>query len=143
MPEADPATVEAIQELEDGLQDALMAVDVDWFREHWAADAVYVHLSGGVDDRDEFIERLSSRTTIYDARETGDLRIRQYGDTAIATGWSRIDILVKGVEKLLDTRFTRVYARVDGRWQLVSNQSGANTALATTHPRPEAAATST
>lgn len=143
MPDADEATTRAIEELEDGLQSALMTVDVGWFEANWAPDAVYVHLSGGVDGREEFIERLRSRTTVYNSRETGDIRIRQYGDTAIATGWSRIDILVKGAQKLLDTRFTRVYARLDGRWQLVSNQSGANTGLAAAHPSATAAAVPT
>jgi hypothetical protein len=127
MADADSATRTAILEQEDGLQRALMAADLEWFERNWMADAIYVHLSGGVDGRQEFIERLRSRATVYNARETGDVVIRQYGDSAVVTGWSKIDILVKGVQKLLDTRFTRMYVRVDGRWLLASNQSGANT----------------
>jgi ketosteroid isomerase-like protein len=127
MADADPATRTEILEQEDGLQSALMAADLGWFERNWMPDAIYVHLSGGVDGTDEFIERLRSRATVYNSRETGDLAIRQYGDTAIVTGWSKIDILVKDVQKVLDTRFTRVYVRVEGRWLLASNQSGANT----------------
>jgi hypothetical protein len=44
------------------------------------------------------------------------------------TGWSDIDILVQGVQKVLSTRFMRTYVRQDGRWYLAGNQSGANTA---------------
>ena len=128
MPEADTTTRQQILAQEDGLQAALMEPDLEWFERNWTPDAIYVHLSGGVDGREEFIERLRSKATVYNSRETGDVAIRQYGDVAVVTGWSKIDILVKGVQKLLDTRFTRVYVRTDGTWQLASNQSGANTA---------------
>jgi Domain of unknown function (DUF4440) len=127
MGQADDATRQEILEQEAGLQEALMGPDLEWFERNWAPDAIYVHLSGGVDGTQEFIQRLRSQTTVYNSRETGDVVIRRYGDAAVVTGWSRIDILVKGVQKLLDTRFTRVYVREDGRWVLASNQSGANT----------------
>lgn len=124
----DDETREQIVALEDGLQRALMTADLAWFEENWSPDALYVHLSGGVDDRSEFIERLRSKATVYNSRETGDLTLRRFGDTVIATGWSKIDILVRGAQKVLDTRFTRVYAKEGGRWVLVSNQSGGNSA---------------
>ncbi len=130
MAEADETTRTEIMALEDGLHTALMTTDLGWFERNWAPDAVYVHLSGGVDETHEFIERLRSKATVYNARQTGDVRVRRYGNTAITTGWSTVDIHVKGVQKVLDTRFTRVYVRESGRWLLVSNQSGANTAHA-------------
>ena len=88
MASADSTTEREIEAEESGLQDALMSTDLAWFERHWAPDAIYVHMSGGVDDRPGFIERLRSRATIYYARETGDVTIRRYGDTAIITGWS-------------------------------------------------------
>jgi ketosteroid isomerase-like protein len=119
-------TREAIVEEEAGLQDALFASDEQWFKEHWAPDASYVHMSGGYDDTASFIERLRSKATVYHARETGGTEMREYGgDTVVITGWSRIDIAVKGERKELDTRFTRVYVKDGDRWVLVANQSGA------------------
>jgi ketosteroid isomerase-like protein len=125
MASADKGTTRAIEAEEAGLHDALMSTDLRWFEEHWAPDAVYVHMSGGVDDLSGFIERLRSKATEYFGRETGEVQIRQYGDSAVVTGWSSIDVALKGERKLLDTRFTRVYAKLDGRWRLVSSQSGA------------------
>lgn len=129
---ANSTTVDANEEilrLEDGLQGALMGPDLDWFTENWTPDAIYVHMSGGVDSRDEFIDRLRSKATVYNSRQTRDVTIRQYGDTVIVTGASLINIIVRGTEKVLDTRFTRVYVRDEaGRWRLATNQSGANTA---------------
>lgn len=126
MATADEATRKAITELEAGLQNALMSTDLGWFESNWADDAIYVHLSGGVDNKQEFIERLRSRATVYNGRTYGDLEIRQYGDAAVTTGESSVDIVVGGEQKLLDTRFTRLYARSDGRWLMASSQSGAN-----------------
>ena len=127
MPAVDAATRAQIDDLEAGLQDALMGPDFEWFEEHWAPDASYVHLSGGVDDRASFIERLRSQATVYHRRELGDVAMHQHGDTVVVTGWSSIDIAVKGEMKSLDTRFTRVYVRDDNEWRLVANQSGAAT----------------
>jgi hypothetical protein len=127
---ADEATTQAITSLEDGLQEALMGPDLKWFAKNWVEDAIYVHMSGGVDSRDGFIERLRSRATVYQARELGDVRIRRYGGAVIVTGWSKIDILVSGVQRLIDSRFTRVYVNEHGGWLLATNQSGANTAAA-------------
>jgi ketosteroid isomerase-like protein len=121
------ATAEILS-LEEGLQNALMTADAKWFEANWTADAIYVHMSGGVDNREEFIERLRSKATVYKSRQTRDVKIRQYGDAAVITGASLIDIIVKGTRKELDTRFTRVYIRTGDRWLLASNQSGANTA---------------
>lgn len=121
----DPTTREAIQREEAGLHDALFNSDAEWFEQHWAPDASYVHMSGGYDTLPSFIERLRSKTTVYHAREIGGTEMRQYGDAVIITGWSSIDIAVKGERKELDTRFTRVYAKFGDRWLLVANQSGA------------------
>ncbi len=125
MATADALTRTQIEAEEAGLHEALMTVDVDWFRDHWADDVMYVHMSGGIDNRDKFLERLVSKATEYFARETGEVVIRSYGHSAVVTGWSSIDIAVHGERRILDTRFTRVYARDDERWRLVSSQSGA------------------
>ena len=119
-------TRQAIEAEEAGLHDALFASDAEWFEQHWAPDASYVHMSGGYDDTASFIERLRSKATVYHDRETGGVEMREYGgDTVVITGWSSIDIAVKGERKALDTRFTRVYVKEGDRWLLVANQSGA------------------
>lgn len=130
----DASTTAEIQRLEGEQHDALMTADLGWFEENWTEDAIYVHMSGGVDTRPEFIERLRSKATVYRSRQIGGVEIRQFGDTAVTTGWSKIEIRSKGEEKQLNTRFTRVYVRPDGRWLLASSQSGLDRAAdAATH----------
>jgi ketosteroid isomerase-like protein len=134
MPPVDDATRREFERLEDGLQDALMQSQLDYFEEHWEPDATYVHLSGGVDDRASFIERLRSKATVYFAREIDEVIMHRHGDTVVVTGRSNIDIAVRGTRKVLDTRFTRVYVQTEGAWRFVANQSGANTANAAPAP---------
>jgi ketosteroid isomerase-like protein len=122
---ADEDTRKAIEAEEDGLHAALMSGDVAWIEDHWAPDAIYVHLSGGIEDRPAFIEHLRAGTTTYFGRETGDVQVRRYGDAAIVTGWSSLDFESRGQRRVLDTRFTRAYVSDGRRWRLVSSQSGA------------------
>ena len=124
----DEGTEREIRALEEGLQNALMSGDLRWFEQNWTDDSYYVHMSGGVDDRASFIERLRSKATVYRSRQTRDIQFRRYGDTVVAFGASLIDILVNGEPRNLDTRFTRVYVKLNGHWKLAANQSGANTA---------------
>lgn len=128
---AGAATAREIMDLEDGLQRALMSTDLAWLARTFAPDAVYVHTSGRVESREQFIERLRSRGLSYRTRQIGELVIRRYGDAAVVTGWSGASVVLDGTdERQLDTRFTRVYVKEQGRWLLASSHSGANTANA-------------
>jgi hypothetical protein len=117
-----------VSDLERAMDDALLVADVDWLGRHWHPNALYVHLSGRIDSRDSFIERVRGRELVHVARETGDVQVRVFGEAAVVTGWARSTMVVADQEKQYDTRFTRVYVRGDEGWQMVSSQSGANTA---------------
>ena len=124
----DPATEKAIRALEDGYQKAMMSVDLGWFEKNWAPDLLYVHTSGRTDQRDRFTDLIRTGEHKHTKRETGDVRIRRYGDTVIVTGSQLSDISNKGAPpEPFDSRFTRVYVRQGGRWICVSSQSGRNT----------------
>ncbi len=117
-----------ISDLERAMDDALLTADVDWLGRHWHPNALYVHLSGRIDGRDSFIERVRGRELVHVARETGDVQVRVFGEAAVVTGWARSTMVVADQERQYDTRFTRMYVRGDDGWQMVSSQSGANTA---------------
>ena len=51
-----------------------------------------------------------------------DVRVRVYGDAAVATGRIRSEGTFRGQPRGGRTRFTRVFVRRGGRWQLVANQ---------------------
>ena len=51
-----------------------------------------------------------------------DVLVRVYGDTAVATGCITTDGTFRGRPTTGQVRFTRVFVKRDGRWQLVANQ---------------------
>jgi ketosteroid isomerase-like protein len=51
-----------------------------------------------------------------------DLRVRVYGDAAVATGRITSEGTFRGQPRGGRTRFTRVFVKRGGRWQLVANQ---------------------
>jgi hypothetical protein len=51
---------------------------------------------------------------------TSETKLRTYDDTAIVTGRLRRTRAIAGATADDDWRFTKVYVRRDGRWQVVS-----------------------
>ena len=108
---------------EDQLRDALMHLDGDWLLENWAPEAIYVHGSGRIEDRQGFVDRLRQGGRRYESIETEQLHFSAYGNVAILTGIARLDISTADDRHLIETLFTRVYVRRDDRWQLAINHS--------------------
>lgn len=125
-------TEREIEALERELMVALSDLDFDWLARHWAPDGVYIHASGKLQDTREFLDYLRARPSAHLDRQTRDVKIRTYGDTAIVTGTGTMRILVAGAERQWTNRFTRVYVKSDGRWLLASHHSGADMTEATT-----------
>ncbi len=53
---------------------------------------------------------------------TEDLRVKIYGKTAVVTGHAKWRTAYKGKDSDNERRFTCVYVRRDGRWQMVALQ---------------------
>jgi uncharacterized protein (TIGR02246 family) len=56
----------------------------------------------------------------FERYETSETNLRTYDDTAIVTGRLRRTRVIAGATAHDDWRFTKVYVRRDGRWQVVS-----------------------
>ncbi len=54
--------------------------------------------------------------------ETGEIKVRIYGDTAIVTGWNIRKWRILDREKSPQERFTNVWVKRNGKWQIVSSQ---------------------
>jgi len=126
---ADPQTERAVRETHEEVERALIAGDSDSLERIMIEDALFVHIDGRVETKDELIARLRSGGRSL-SRESEELLVRLYGESAILTGRSLIHTVVDGVEMHLDMRITRVFVRDGERWLFASNQSGANTANA-------------
>lgn len=88
-----------IQELEDTLDKAFRDRDAGWLADFRAGRAHFSNVA------------------------TRDLLVRLYGDTAIATGVKSRTGTFDAKDDSGDLRFTHVWTRASGRWQLVASQS--------------------
>jgi catechol 2,3-dioxygenase-like lactoylglutathione lyase family enzyme len=88
-----------------------------------ANDLVYVHTTGDVESKTDFLQRLRSGSLRYRAIQPKDVRVRTYGNTGVVTGRSHMAVTIGGTERELDILYTAVYVANAGRWQLVSWQS--------------------
>lgn len=51
-----------------------------------------------------------------------EMTVRGYGDTLVVTGVKTMDYTLRGKESVGPFRFTDVWVRPDGRWQVVASQ---------------------
>jgi hypothetical protein len=68
----------------------------------------------------EAIGFLRSGRMKFQRYETSDIRIRVYGDAAVVTGRLLRTRSINGRDIDDNWRFTKVYARPAGRWQVVA-----------------------
>ena len=89
--------------------------------EHLLADDVVVMVPGmRVMTKADSVGMFTSGRMKFDRYETSETKFRVYDATAIVTGRLRRTRVVTGATVDDDWRFTKVYLRRAGRWQVVS-----------------------
>jgi hypothetical protein len=87
-------------------------------------DLTYVHASGLVQNKADFIADLKSSKRIYTSiKSSDDLIVRVLQDVAVVTGHSEIRVVHEGKENNLSLQVIEVYAKRNGHWQLIAYQS--------------------
>jgi ketosteroid isomerase-like protein len=88
----------------------------------YAEDYMYTHSNGTVLNKAQEIAESMSPDQAWTAHKSDDLKVRIYGNVAIVTGLSTLT----GSSKAYVSgprRFTEVWVRRNGRWQMVGGQS--------------------
>jgi hypothetical protein len=88
----------------------------------YANDYTYIHSNGTVANKTQDIAANMSPDQAWTARKSDDMRVRIYRDVAVVTGISTLTGSAKGYVSG-PRRFTEVWVRRNGRWQMVSGQS--------------------
>ena len=88
----------------------------------YADDYTYTHSNGTVANKAQDIAASLSSDQAWTAHRSDDLKVRMYHDVAVVTGISTLTGSAKGYASG-PRRFTEVWVRRSGRWQLVSGQS--------------------
>jgi ketosteroid isomerase-like protein len=78
---------------------------------------------GKLETKKDFLLSVRSNTDVIQSEENFDVKVRVYGNTAVLTGGTREKGTRKGVGYDEVYRWTDVWVKRDGRWQLVVSQS--------------------
>lgn len=102
---------------------AMTHQDLEALEPMLGADLLYCHSDGQCETKPEFLETIRSGRIRYRAIEVLELRPRIVGDAVVINGSVLIDGVIGGQPRSLRIAFTDVYARRNGRWQLIAWQS--------------------
>src|SRR5215475_9611418 len=86
-------------------------------------DLVYTHSSARLDTKASLIGNMESGSTVYSAVVPSDVKAQDCGDTVVLTGVARISVHSGGNAMNFGVRFTDVWAKRGGNWQMVTWQS--------------------
>ena len=102
---------------------AMVAQDIATLEGLLADDLVYTHSSARLDTKQSLIVGMTACSTVFTSVEPSDVKAQDLGDTVVLTGIAQIKVVVSGTPNAFGVRFTDVYAKRDGRWQMVTWQS--------------------
>lgn len=99
--------------------DAMAAKDVATLSEVLGDDLVYTHSSARLDTKASLIGNMQSGSTVYQSVVPSDVKAQDLGDAVVLTGVARIKVMSGGKPMDFGVRFTDVYAKRNGKWQMV------------------------
>lgn len=88
-----------------------------------ADEFVFTDFKGAVFNKAQEIEKLKTRKIKFVSGKSDDVRVKIYGKTAIVTGRFKAEIIGEGKNYSFAERYTAVFVKRSGRWQLAAEQS--------------------
>jgi ketosteroid isomerase-like protein len=116
----DPAAWNELQRLETVWNKAHLAGDAAALDALWADELVVTVPKMPVFNKPSSLAIWRSGKMKFTKYETSGVLVRTFGDTAIVTGSLVRERTFMDKDILEDWRFTKVYIRRDGRWQVVA-----------------------
>jgi len=115
---------EQVLQLEKGYCTAFLKRDAAWLDKYLADDYMGVDSRGRSESKAEALASLKDPQSAYTSCTEKDLKVRVYGDAAVATGRQIYSGTFKGQQyKDRDVRWTDTFVRKGGRWQVVAAHS--------------------
>ena len=112
---------QAIRKLDNERIQAQIHADAAALKRIYADDFIGIGPRGTVRTKPQVISDFTSGDLRFQSITTDDVRVRVYGNAAVETGRSTMIGQDKGKAVPHDTRFTRVWIKQQGRWQIVAN----------------------
>jgi len=127
VPDSSDERVKAeLMQLERDIGRANVERDAEFFERVEADEFVFTDSGGGLTTKREDVDGVrkpANPDVKLLAYDVDDMQVRVYGETAVVTGRVTTKQNVKGEERTGKSRFTDVFVRRDGRWQLVAGHS--------------------
>lgn len=86
-------------------------------------DYVYTNQDAVVRTKAQMVSAYDSGSLKYESAKFDEIKVHAYGDTAVVTGRNTTKGKDNGKDFVGQFRYTRVYVKRQGRWQLVATQA--------------------
>ncbi len=113
---AEPAIRKLVTERDQAIQNA----DIAAIERIYADDYVVTNAAGLMRTKAQVIEDFKAGALKIESISSDDVNVRQHGDTAIVTGRTTTKGKDRGRDVTGENRFTQVYMRRNGQWQIVA-----------------------
>jgi len=109
--------------LENQRYQAMVQADMELLDAMLDDGLIFTHASGKIDTKSSFLKNLGSGNLIYKTIAIDDAAVRIYDSCGVVTGKSKLEINVRGEDRMLQLRFTTVWIEEESGWKVVAYQS--------------------
>ncbi|MES2973087.1 MAG: nuclear transport factor 2 family protein [Pseudomonadota bacterium] len=106
-------------------RDALIANDVVRVRKTMADDLIFIHTTGKVETREEFLERLSSGALRYNAIFESNQRVQRVGGLVVLLSDLAQQLTLAGQERVIHSVSLSVWIKERSGWMMQTYQATA------------------
>ena len=113
------SVVQQLSQIEQRLANAVVERDLQTYSSLLAQDWTTIDLAGRVLTKSQVMEELASKDRRIESATIDEIRVRELGGVAVVTGRTTATGNYQGQRATVELRFTDVFVRRDGRWQVV------------------------
>lgn len=114
---------DAVAKLEDDFGDCQRRQDADCLDRVLAPDWTARWADGSFQTKSDYLASAARHEDVYNSVSTSDLRVRIFGDAAVATGIDTEQSTLSGRDGSGRYAWLDVFAKRRGSWQIVASQS--------------------
>ena len=114
---------QAVMQMEEDLRVAISKGDAKAYGRIVGDDYVFTNQDAVMRTKAQMVSAYESGSIKYESVKFDEIKVHAYGDTAVVTGRSRQTGQDNGKDIAGQFRYTRVYLKRQGRWQLVATQA--------------------
>ena len=120
---SDKDTIAHIEALDAKRANFILARDFAGLDPLISEDLRYVHSSAVLENKQQYLAKLSSGHYTYRSLTTLQREVRVIGDVVLVNGDARIEVEVGGTAKVVMSRYLQVWVKGSAGWQMASWQS--------------------